>query len=96
MIIFLGCGEGVAYQMLIPVWCPHCRTSLGDKIEAWESLRPADRHSTHNKDGVSSQTILESLGLKNMCCKKVMITTNVLIHILNQYKRPQIHVRLDE
>jgi DNA-directed RNA polymerase subunit N (RpoN/RPB10) len=80
--------------MMIPIWCPHCRTSLGDKAEAWEALRPKDRHSTHNAQGISSQDILEALGLRRMCCKKVMLTTNVLIHIINQYKRPQIHERV--
>jgi DNA-directed RNA polymerase subunit N (RpoN/RPB10) len=79
--------------MLIPIWCPHCRTSLADKWEAWVQMRPDDRHESHNEQGQSSQDILESLSLPNMCCKKVMRTTNVLIHTLNQYKRPQIHVK---
>ncbi len=79
--------------MIIPIICPHCRTSLADKIEAWSMLRPKNRHDTHNAQGISSQEILEAMGLRNMCCKTKMLTTNVLIHIFNKYERPQIHVR---
>ena len=77
--------------MLIPVWCPHCRMSLGDKIEAWLELRPDSRHESVNRYGNTSKEILEALGITKICCKTVMVTGNILIHTLNQYKRPQIH-----
>lgn len=81
--------------MLVPLVCPHCRTSLADKVEAWEAMRPQDRHATHNEDGQTPQAILEALGLMNYCCKMKMVASNVLIHKMNQYRRPQIHVRSD-
>lgn len=76
--------------MLYPVCCPHCRGSIGDKVEIWQQLRPTNRHDTHNEQGVSAQEILEAIGAKNACCKKILRTCNVLIHMLNQYRRPQI------
>lgn len=87
-------GAGHKFSLMkYPIWCPHCRESLGDKLEAWEAMKPREQHQTHNEQGRSASEVFAAIGIHNACCKKVLRTTNVLIHTLNKYKRPMTHGR---
>lgn len=69
---------------MTPVWCIHCREPLGDKIEAWEALRPENDHIAVNKDGRSSADIFSALGLDRACCRGSVLTCNARIDDYNK------------
>jgi DNA-directed RNA polymerase subunit N (RpoN/RPB10) len=77
-------------SIMSPVWCVHCRGSLGDKIEAWERLRPENDHESINRDGRTASDILTAIGLERACCRAMVMTYNARIEDYNKYKRTNI------
>ena len=68
--------------MIIPVRCFTCNKVIGNKIETYETMK---------KDNKSHKEIFDALGLRRICCKR-MITTHYDItdHHQPRYQHFQI------
>ena len=80
-------------SIMSPVWCMHCRESLGNRVEAWMALRPENDHEALNRDGRKASDILDALGLDRACCRSTLLTMNPRIADYNKYKRPNINTK---
>lgn len=76
-----------------PLTCVHCKSTLGNKIEAWELLRPADDHTDINANGQTSQQIFEAINVNRFCCRKTLLSYNSMITQHNMYPLANIHNR---
>lgn len=76
-----------------PIVCDHCKGVLGDKLEAWEQLRPTDDHTGVNRDGRTTMEIFEALGVERPCCRMKLMSYNAMILQHNLYQRTKIHGR---
>jgi len=65
-------------MVLIPVRCPTCGAVIGDK---WEQF--AERV----KRGESPKEVLDSLGIRRYCCRRVFISHVNLIEEMVMYTR---------
>ena len=65
-------------MVLIPVRCPTCGAGIGDK---WEQF--AERV----KRGEDPKEVLDSLGIKRYCCRRVFISHVNLIEEMVMYTR---------
>ncbi len=65
-------------MVLIPVRCPTCGAVIGDK---WEQF--AERV----KRGEDPKEVLDSLGIKRYCCRRVFISHVNLIEEMVMYTR---------
>jgi len=76
-----------------PMVCTHCSTSLADKYEAYQALRPEDDHEEYNRDGRKALDIFNALGVENFCCRSELMTCSVMIDKHNQYAKTNINAR---
>ena len=67
--------------MMIPVRCFTCGTLIGDK---WEEF------ASRVKSGEKPATVLDDLGLKRYCCRRMLLTNvEVIDEILKYFKANQ-------
>ncbi len=65
-------------MVLIPVRCPTCGAVIGDK---WEQF------AEKVKRGEDPKEVLDSLGIKRYCCRRVFISHVNLIEEMVMYTR---------
>jgi DNA-directed RNA polymerase subunit N len=65
--------------MIIPVRCFTCGSLVGDKWEAFEAKVEA---------GIPAGQALDELGVKRMCCRRMLLSYVDIIHELVHYTRP--------
>lgn len=74
--------------MIVPVRCFSCGKLIGDKYEEF---------SSRLKKGEDPKLVLDSLGLKRYCCRRMIISTLDVIDQLIPYSEAQWkrHLNLD-
>jgi len=65
-------------MVLIPVRCPTCGAVIGDK---WEQF------AEKVKNGEDPKKVLDSLGIRRYCCRRVFISHVNLIEEMVMYTR---------
>ncbi len=65
-------------MVLIPVRCPTCGAVIGDK---WEEF------SRRVKNGEDPKKVLDDLGIKRYCCRRMFISHVNLIEEMVMYTR---------
>ncbi len=66
--------------MIIPVRCFTCGTIVGDKWEKYEQMRTEDPER-------NVAEILDELGLKKVCCRRMIISQVNLIDTILPYQQ---------
>lgn len=63
--------EGNLTYMLIPVRCFTCGTLVADKMDAYKKAI---------KNGEDAGDVMDDLGVKRYCCRRMLLTTVETIH----------------
>lgn len=65
--------------MMIPIRCFTCGNMIGDKFEPFQS---------RTRQGEDPQKVLDDLGLKRYCCRRMLISSvDVIDQVLPFYSR---------
>jgi DNA-directed RNA polymerase subunit N (RpoN/RPB10) len=66
------------FKMIVPVRCFTCGKVVADKWRAYTRMVDEDKTLTDEERG----KILDTLGIKRICCRTVMLTTVDMMFVL--------------